>query len=205
MTHVESRSRGARRDRAPRAVAARRGLSPHARLGRLVLTCVLAALALPLAACSGSEAKEVVIVDNQRPAQARRQFGPFSLGASEAESRSIAERFGWAVSADAEDANKLIVQLPAGDAASRYRLLVESGKVVQIAIDYSAMDDARIELRHSYAVSRVRPDGGWAMTDTHRQTLVIVGPHGATLVAIDLEASRDKTGVRALLERMLGE
>lgn len=182
--------------------------APDLGRGRRRAALVLAAAALVgggVGGCSATESKEVVIVDHQRPAQARRQFGPFALGSTVEQARALAEKLGWAVAYDGDDAAKLVVQPPAGDPAARYRLLAEAGKIVQIAIDYSAMDEARIELRHSYAASRVQPDGGWAMTDTHRQTLVIVGPRGATLVAIDLEASRDRTGVRALLERLLGE
>ncbi len=169
----------------------------------LHLRWLAGALALSATACAGK--REVVIVDHQPAAQAPRNFGVFALGMSVDEAQREVEERSWTRQGKAEPEGQFIVVPTAGDPVLQYGVVAEAGKIVQLSLDYKDADDSRTELRHSYAVSKIQPDGAWAMTDTHRQTLVVVRDHGKRLVAIDLQASRDQAGVRAVMHKLLGE
>lgn len=170
-----------------------------------VALCGLAAAAASLAACGGGD-KVVTIVAHEPAAQARLQFGVFALGQGVDAARVEAERRGWTASEGAWAADgKVVLQVPAGDEIERYDLQAERGKIIQILLTYRQEDPARVDLRHSYAASRVQPDGAWAMTDNHRQTLVLIRARGRELLAMHLDGMADKEGVKAVLHRTLGE
>ncbi len=174
-----------------------------AALRRIRLRWLVLALCLAPSACSGN--REVVIVDNHPAAQAPRNFGVLALGMPLSELKREVEERAWTLQGRSEPDTQLIVVTTAGDAVLQYGVVVEASKIVQLSLDYKDADDSRTELRHSYAVSKIQPDGAWAMTDTHRQTLVVVRDHGKRLVAIDLQGSRDQDGVRAVMHKLLGE
>jgi hypothetical protein len=163
-------------------------------------------VAVPLGACAGvAGPKEIVIVDEQKPAEPKLDFGTLSLRMPLQQLQSLTAEGGWVIDGTPADEAQLALTPPAADPAKRYEVILEAGRVVQLVVDFKAPDDKRVDLRHSYPISRVQPDGEWAMTDAQRRTLVVIAPHGARIVAIHLASARDQKGVRAALHRYLGE
>lgn len=166
-----------------------------------------AALAAGLVGCGASNdgPRTVTLVDNQEPPAPKLDFGSLSLRMPVAQLRSVCQTEGWSVDGELADDGKVELVPPPSDPAKRYGVTTEAGLVVQLAIDFRQADERRVEMRHHYAVSKIQPDGSWAMTDAHRRALVMVWPHGLRLVALHIGSMRDQTGVRALLERTLQE
>lgn len=189
------------KNRPIRAIAARLCAAPCA--GALAAT-------LLLGGCGGQRATAphggtAVLVADHPAASPRRTFGGLRLGMSQAELLAQSRAPGWQSPTGVARTGPVTLTPPTSHEASQVRAQLEAGRVVQIAVTFRHADARRASLRHSYARSKVQADGSWAMTDRLRRTLVIVAAGGSTLVATDLSATRDKTGVRAMLERYLGE
>ena len=158
----------------------------------------------PLASNNKKAGTSVIVVGDPR-AKPRLSFGSLALLMTQAQLQALKRQGDWLTTGQIPAAGSVTLTPPASDEAQRYQARLEGGKVIQLEVTFRAARTYRASMRHDYARSKIQHDGSWAMTDPLRATLVLLRVGGASLVATHLGATQDKSGVRALLERYLGE
>ena len=196
----------------------RRRVNGSVRLGRPSRRMTIAPMALlvgcgaMLGACGSAPVKpagkksgtSVIVIDNPRP-KPRLTFGSLALLMTQAQVQATRDQAGWTATSAVPATGTVRLTPPATDEALRYDARLEGGKVIQLVVTYREARTDRAAMRHEYARSKIQSDGTWAMTDPLRATLVLLRVGGGSLVATHLGATKDKSGVRGLLERYLGE
>jgi len=174
---------------------------------------VMGALAvmLLLAGCGSAPQKptkkqgtSVIVIDNPK-AKPRLTFGSLTLLMTRDAVTQLSAQAGWTRAGEVLAEGSVTLRPPSTDVASEYRVRLEGGRVIQIAIAFRQPDESREEMRHDYARAKIQANGSWAMTDPLRTTLIVLAKSGTKLVATHLGQTRDKAGGRAMLERYLGE
>lgn len=150
------------------------------------------------------DAMEEAVTDAPAAAAAPMEYEGVALEMTLDDLIARAAARGWRQNAQPGAADQRVTVFTTPDhPVKRYKLGFESGRIVNIEIDYRAADPARTALREQFAEARDR-EGVWYMTDAARTVLASVSPDGKQVKALHLARLRDAREGQALLRFAFG-
>ena len=172
---------------------------------RTILIVFALMTVLSSTACGGPEAKTVVIVqDAGRGPRLEFEGLRLLMPAVDVVNWATQRNFTHNVDTDGDAKQNASIQ-PHSHPVRRYELKFENGRLISLTVHYVMNDPKRADIRKHYSLKRKRLDGTWVMTDTDRQTVVMVNRDGNQLVAVHAGQAANRKEIEAMFELFFKE
>ncbi len=174
-------------------------------LCRRALPLFLLPVALSATACGGASPKTMVTVQSA-DRQPRMEFAGLRLLMPATDVKAWASKSSFTHNVDDGGGVKQTASIqPHNHPVRRYELKFENSRLISLTVHYVAGDPKRADFRKHYALKRKRLDGTWVMTDSDRQTVVMVNRGGSQLVAVHTGQASNRNEVDAMFELFFKE
>lgn len=180
-------------------------LRPTPTLRRCSNGAALAFVATVFALFAGCSAPDdnkgtFVLIDDRGRGEANLTFGGVKLTSTAEDIIKLCASHGWKHNLKPAEKDQRGSIVPSDHKEVRkFDLVLEDGFLIQLTVEFHKADPTRHTISGHYAKKRRMPDGAWAMSDSRRQTVVIVNRDATRLHAVHVARLRDRDEAKKLL------